>query len=120
MASTGSDRGSPGRTRPAFAGPVMNRGSNKISPPPNARAGSLLNSSVLIPTLAPMKRLCLLFVTFPLSIPSLTAAQDAATEEKLNQLNGKIEDIIAAQDSQRKRLAELAKEIDHLREQMGK
>lgn len=47
-------------------------------------------------------------------------AQDAATEEKLNQLGGKIEDLIAAQDAERKQIAELRKEIDSLREQVSK
>jgi LysM repeat protein len=46
--------------------------------------------------------------------------QDAATEERLNQLSGKIEDLIAGQDAQRKRIAELAKELEALREQQSK
>ena len=46
--------------------------------------------------------------------------QDAATEERLNQLSGKIEDLIAGQEAQRKRIAELSKEIESLRDQQTK
>ena len=63
----------------------------------------------------------LILLLFPmLALPTVAPAQDAATEEKLNQLNGKIEDLIAAQEAQRKRISELSKEIDSLREQAGK
>ena len=44
-------------------------------------------------------------------------AEDAATEERLNQLSGKIEDLIASHEAQRKRVAELSREIDSLRDQ---
>jgi len=47
-------------------------------------------------------------------------AEDAATEERFNQLTGKIEDLIASQETQRKRLGELSKEIESLREQQAR
>ena len=51
---------------------------------------------------------------------SKVQADDAATEERLNQLSGKIEDLITSQETQRKQLAELRREIDSLREQASK
>ena len=50
----------------------------------------------------------------------IARAEDAATEEKLNQLSGKIEDLIASHEAQRKRVAELGREIESLREQQSK
>jgi len=67
-----------------------------------------------------MKRISLLLAAlFLCGIPKLHA-DDAATEERLNQLTGKIEDLIASQEAQRKQLAELRREIDSLREQASK
>ena len=48
------------------------------------------------------------------------APRTLATEERLNQLSGKIEDLIAGQEAQRKRVAELSREIESLREQQNK
>jgi LysM repeat protein len=67
-----------------------------------------------------MKRFLILLTVPMLALPVPMRAQDAATEEKLSQLSGKIEDLIAGQEAQRKRISELSKEIDSLREQMGK
>jgi LysM repeat protein len=47
-------------------------------------------------------------------------AQDAATQEKLNQLSGKIEDLIASQDAQKKMISEVRKEIENLRTEQSK
>jgi len=66
-----------------------------------------------------MKRFLFVALLSVLAVPS-PAAADAATDEKLSQLTGKIEDLIASQEAQRKRISELSKEIDNLREQMGK
>lgn len=46
--------------------------------------------------------------------------QDAATEERLKQLAGKIEDLISGQEAQRKQIASLAREIESLRDQQNK
>jgi len=53
------------------------------------------------------------------AIPS-ARGQDAATEERLNKLSGQIEDLIAGQKAQQKHLADLAKEIENVREQSAK
>jgi hypothetical protein len=63
---------------------------------------------------------CLALLMFGGMTPLRGAAQDAATEERLNQLAGKIEDLIAAQDTQKKRIAELVREVDSLRDQANK
>src|SRR5262245_57005216 len=67
-----------------------------------------------------MKRISLLLAALLLGGISNVRADDAATEERLNQLSGKIEDLIASQETQRKQLAELRREIDSLREQASK
>jgi nucleoid-associated protein YgaU len=46
-------------------------------------------------------------------------AQDAAVEERLNKLGGQIEDLLAAQAQTQKQVAELARELASMREQMG-
>jgi LysM repeat protein len=67
-----------------------------------------------------MKRISLLLAALLLCGISKVRADDAATEERLNQLSGKIEDLIASQETQRKQLAELRREIEGLREQASK
>lgn len=66
-----------------------------------------------------MKRISLLLALLLCGI-SKVRADDAATEERLNQLSGKIEDLIAGQEAQRKQLADLRREIESLREQASK
>lgn len=67
-----------------------------------------------------MKRISLLLAALLLCGISKVQADDAATEERLNQLSGKIEDLIASQETQRKQLAELRREIESLRDQASK
>jgi LysM repeat protein len=67
-----------------------------------------------------MKRISLLLAALLLCGISKVKADDAATEERLNQLSGKIEDLIASQETQRKQLAELRREIESLRDQASK
>ena len=67
-----------------------------------------------------MKRISLLLAALLLCGISKVRADDAATEERLNQLSGKIEDLIASQETQRKQLADLRREIENLREQASK
>jgi LysM repeat protein len=55
-----------------------------------------------------------------IAVSSRALAADAETEDRLNRLSGKIEDVLAAQHAQRVRLDELAKEIGRLREQQDK
>jgi nucleoid-associated protein YgaU len=66
-----------------------------------------------------MKRIFLLLALATCFLPVRSRA-DAAADERFNQLSGKIEDLIAGQEAQRKRLAELAKEVENLREQQSK
>ena len=47
-------------------------------------------------------------------------AQDAATDEQLKQLRGKVEDLIAGQEVLRKRIEELAGQFESLREQQNR
>lgn len=49
-----------------------------------------------------------------LSTCAVVFAQDQAIEERLNQLQGKVEDLIVAQREQRAQLAELARELSEL------
>ncbi len=67
-----------------------------------------------------MKRISFLVVTLALCAPAVLRAQDAATEEKLNKLSGRIEDISAAQEVLKKQIAGLAKDVESLREQAAK
>jgi LysM repeat protein len=46
-------------------------------------------------------------------------AQDAALEERVGKLTGYVQDLLAAQDAQRKQIEALSKEIDSLREKMN-
>jgi len=47
-------------------------------------------------------------------------AQDAATEERLNKLNGLVQDLLEDKAHQRKQIESLSKEIQSLREQLSK
>jgi LysM repeat protein len=47
-------------------------------------------------------------------------AQDAAVEERLNKLSAHIEDLLAAQAEQQKRIAALTREIEALRDQINR
>jgi TolA-binding protein len=67
-----------------------------------------------------MKRLGLWLVAVALCATMAARAQDAATEERLKQLSGKIEDLIAGQESLRKRIEEVAGQLESLKEQQGR
>jgi LysM repeat protein len=67
-----------------------------------------------------MKRFFFVPIIFVLVCTSGLRGQDAATEERLNKLNGHIEDLLAAQATLQKRISVLAKEIDSVREQSSK
>jgi len=67
-----------------------------------------------------MKRIGFLLLTLTLCAGPTSRGQDAATEERLNQLSGKIETILEGQEALRKRLNELAREIETVREQASK
>jgi hypothetical protein len=67
-----------------------------------------------------MKRIYFLLATAVLMTTPLARAQDAAMEERINQLNGKIEDLIAGMEAQKKVISDLRKEIEKLREEQDK
>ncbi len=68
-----------------------------------------------------MKLISFFLISFLCAAPSgLAGAQDAATEESLNQLSGKIENLIAGLEAQKKRISELARELESVREQAGR
>ena len=67
-----------------------------------------------------MKRISFLLLILALGLTPTLRAQDAATEERLNKLSGRIDDVMAAQESMRKQISDLAKEIESVREQASK
>ncbi len=67
-----------------------------------------------------MKRISLLILSLIVGAALNGRAQDAATEERLNQLSGKIENLVENYESQRKQIAELAREIERLRERVDR
>jgi LysM repeat protein len=67
-----------------------------------------------------MKRLSFLLVTLALCSTPAVRAQDAATQERLDKLSGRIEDLTAAQETLKKQLSELSRELEGVREQSGK
>ena len=67
-----------------------------------------------------MKPISFLIVTLALWAPSDLRAQDAATEERLNKLSGQIEDLMAARTADQKRISELSRELESVREQPAK
>jgi hypothetical protein len=67
-----------------------------------------------------MKRISFLLVLLALCLPASLRAQDAVTEERLNKLSGRLEDIIANQEALNKRMNELESELRTVREQANK
>ncbi len=67
-----------------------------------------------------MKRISFFLLLFALGAAPVLRGQDAATEERLNKLSGQIEDLIAGQKAQQKHIADLAKELENVREQAAK
>lgn len=67
-----------------------------------------------------MKRISILLVVWLCSLPFGLRAQDAATEERLNKLNGYVQDLLEDKANQHRQLESLAREVQSLREQMSK
>jgi len=55
-----------------------------------------------------MKRISFLLVALVLCVPSALRGQDAATEERLNKLSGRLDDLAAGQEAFRAQIAELS------------
>jgi nucleoid-associated protein YgaU len=66
-----------------------------------------------------MKRISFLLVTLALCGAPAVHAQDAATEERLNQLRGSIEDMKASDEALKSRLDAVTRELASLREKVG-
>jgi LysM repeat protein len=67
-----------------------------------------------------MKRIFFLLVTLALCTAPAVRAQDAATQERLDKLSGRIEDLTAAQEALKKQISELSRELESVREQSAK
>jgi septal ring factor EnvC (AmiA/AmiB activator) len=67
-----------------------------------------------------MKRISFLLVTLALCAAPAVRAQDAATQERLDKLTGRIEDLENSRDALKKRLDDLAKELESVRELSSK
>lgn len=67
-----------------------------------------------------MKRISILLLAGLIGLPVFSHAQDAATEERLNQLSAKIDALVEAKDVQNKRIEELASQIRELQKQANK
>jgi LysM repeat protein len=67
-----------------------------------------------------MKRVSVLLTVLALGLAWSLTAQDAATEERLNKLSGRIDDLMAGQETIRKQLTDLTREIQNVREQASK
>jgi LysM repeat protein len=68
-----------------------------------------------------MKRFfCAAIILLALGTPALMRGQDAALEERLNKLTGQIEDLRAAREADQKRIADLTRELEIVREQAAK
>ena len=67
-----------------------------------------------------MKRISIWWVTLALCATPAVRAQDAATQERLDKLSGRIEDLIASQEALKKQVSDLAREIESVRELASK
>ncbi len=67
-----------------------------------------------------MKRIPFLLATLALCAAPVVRAQDAATQERLDKLSGRIEDLTAAQEALKKQISELSRELESVRDQSGK
>jgi hypothetical protein len=67
-----------------------------------------------------MKRIPFFLAAALLMAPAALRAQDAAVEERLNQLSARIDAMIEAKDAQSKRIEELAKALREVQDQQNK
>jgi LysM repeat protein len=67
-----------------------------------------------------MKRFSFLLATLALCAAPILRAQDAATQERLDKLAGRIDDLTAAQEALRKQMSELSRELESVREQSAR
>jgi hypothetical protein len=67
-----------------------------------------------------MKRLSILLCTALLAVPTISPAQDAATEERLNKLSAQIDVLVEAKDQLSKKIEGLEGQIRDLQTQVSK
>jgi len=67
-----------------------------------------------------MKRISIFLMVFSLCGAVRLPAQDAATEERLNKLNGLVKDLLEDKDNLRRQVENLSREVQSLREQLSK
>src|SRR6266545_3101578 len=67
-----------------------------------------------------MKRIFFCLIALSLCGGRELRAQDAATEERLNKLNGLVQDLLEDKAHQRKQIESLSREVQSLREQVSK
>jgi len=67
-----------------------------------------------------MKRIFFVWVTLGLCSAPLMRAQDAATQQRLDELSGRIESLIAGQDALTKQINELRRELSAVHEMASK
>ncbi len=67
-----------------------------------------------------MKRILFILIAVWVFAAAQAGARDPATEERLNRLSGQIEDLIVAQRGYQEQFASLAREIQHLRDQLSR
>jgi len=67
-----------------------------------------------------MKRIFFFLIALSLCGGRGLRAEDAATEERLNKLNGLVQDLLEDKAHQRKQIESLSREIQNLREQVSK
>jgi nucleoid-associated protein YgaU len=67
-----------------------------------------------------MKQVVFLWAILTLCAAPTVRGQDAATEERLNQLSGKIDDLTSRQEAQRQEIERLRRENASLQEQLNK
>src|SRR6266498_4030094 len=67
-----------------------------------------------------MKRIFFFLIALSLCGGRELQAQDAATEERLNKLNGLVQDLLEDKAHQKKQIESLSRELQNLREQVSK
>lgn len=67
----------------------------------------------------PMNRISILLLTGLVCAGSLARAQDSALEERINKLNGYVQDLLEDKANQKKQIESLAKEVQTLRDQQN-
>jgi LysM repeat protein len=67
-----------------------------------------------------MRQFFFVWVTLALCTTPVARGQDAATQERLDKLSGKIDDLIAGQDTLTKQVNDLRRELQSVREQASK